>query len=159
MQGNWYSEIILTMQLALEPKKLITSSAKFLSRQKRQLVASNQMKRSVIIEISIQQQSLQLYNLLAYLILLIIFINYYVDVNGQQISDRLYPHRRQSGPAYYTNSGPKHNLLLGSANAGSSFLGSSANQFYLTNSINSPHNGKLISIKNHETISNLNCQN
>lgn len=52
------------------------------------------------------------------------------------ISDRLQPRRRQSQAVLLSH---KQNLLTGSAN---SPLTSPYNQFYLTNNVNSPHNGK-----------------
>ena len=51
------------------------------------------------------------------------------------ISDRLTPRRRQSQATLLSH---KQNLITGSAN---SPLSSPYNQFYLTNSVNSPHNG------------------
>lgn len=57
-------------------------------------------------------------------------------INDIQISDRLQPRRRQSQATLLSH---KQNLLTGSAN---SHLPSPYNQFYLTNSVNSPHNGK-----------------
>lgn len=70
------------------------------------------------------------------LMLIVIGINR-SDANVEQISDRLHPRRHQSQvPIFLTH---KQNLLTGSA---SSPISSPYNQFYLTNSVNSPHNGK-----------------
>lgn len=52
------------------------------------------------------------------------------------LNDRLQPRRRQSQATLLSH---KQNLLTGSAN---SPLTSPYNQFYLTNNVNSPHNGK-----------------
>ena len=56
----------------------------------------------------------------------------------EQLNDRLQPsaRRRQSQATLLSH---KQNLLTGSANTP---LTSPYNQFYLTNSVNSPHNGK-----------------
>lgn len=51
------------------------------------------------------------------------------------VSDRLHPRRRQSQATLLSH---KQNLITGSAN---SPLTSPYNQFYLTNNVNSPHNG------------------
>lgn len=59
-----------------------------------------------------------------------------------QISDRLQARRRQSQATLLSH---KQNLLTGSAN---SPLTSPYNQFYLTNNVNSPHNGKSMEAKN-----------
>lgn len=53
-----------------------------------------------------------------------------------QLADRLQPRRRQSQASLLSH---KQNLITGSANTP---LTSPYNQFYLTNSVNSPHNGK-----------------
>ena len=55
-----------------------------------------------------------------------------------QLTDRLQPRRRQSPATFLSH---KQNLITGSAN---SPLSSPYNQFYLTNSVNSPHNGKCV---------------
>lgn len=57
-------------------------------------------------------------------------------VNGLGVSDRLQGRRRQSPATLLSH---KQNLITGSANTP---LTSPYNQFYLTNSVNSPHNGK-----------------
>ena len=57
---------------------------------------------------------------------------------SDQMSDRLYPRRRQSQATLLSH---KQNLITGSAN---SPLTSPYNQFYFTNNVNSPHNGKWL---------------
>lgn len=76
---------------------------------------------------------------LSFLITLVLMI---VEVIGtvntsesQLVSDRLQPRRRQSQTTFLSH---KQNLFTGSAN---SPLTSPHNQFYLSNNVNSPHNG------------------
>lgn len=60
------------------------------------------------------------------------------DFDDHQLNiDRLLPRRRQSQATLLSH---KQNLITGSAN---SPLTSPYNQFYLTNNVNSPHNGKF----------------
>lgn len=61
--------------------------------------------------------------------------NNYAELSDQ-ITDRLQPRRRQSQATLLSH---KQNLITGSAN---SPFTSPYNQFYLTNNVNSPHNGK-----------------
>lgn len=61
-------------------------------------------------------------------------------VGPDQLSDRLLQSRRRQSQT--TLLSHKQNLLTGSAN---SPITSPYNQFYLTNNINSPHNGKCAS--------------
>lgn len=56
---------------------------------------------------------------------------------SESVQDRLGPRRRQSQATLLSH---KQNLITGSAN---SPLSSPYNQFYLTNNVNSPHNGKF----------------
>lgn len=60
-----------------------------------------------------------------------------VRIGPDQLSDRLLQSRRRQSQT--TMLSHKQNLLTGSAN---SPITSPYNQFYLTNNINSPHNGK-----------------
>lgn len=74
-------------------------------------------------------------------LLLFLFLSLSVTANNyaelsDQITDRLQPRRRQSQATLLSH---KQNLITGSAN---SPFTSPYNQFYLTNNVNSPHNGK-----------------
>jgi hypothetical protein len=55
------------------------------------------------------------------------------------------PRRRQSQATFLSH---KQNLITGSANTP---LGSPYNQFYLTNNVNSPHNGKYQAVVTDES--------
>lgn len=61
--------------------------------------------------------------------------NKYAELSDQ-INDKLQPRRRQSQATLLSH---KQNLITGSAN---SPFTSPYNQFYLTNNVNSPHNGR-----------------